>query len=201
MRDVVKKLLESVRLQSYKNKIAGLTAIMVCFVVIFFITIVFPQREMLKKLSMTLEQKEQNIKLLEEYAFSHPKMEQYLGTMNQELKRLDTLLPDEVRMGELLVQMDQAARGAGVQIIEVKPGAMVNRSGYYEMPLEMIIRGPSAGTMRFVGRLESLPRFTAVKSMSAVLGPKALETKLLIVLYMFGTMPEEKPIQDFQNQN
>ncbi|CUH94094.1 hypothetical protein P22_0156 [Propionispora sp. 2/2-37] len=194
---MVKKLLKHVILQYYKNKIAGLTAIMACFVVIFFITVVWPQREFMKELSRTLEQKEQDIKALEEYAFSHPNMKQYLGEMEQEMERLNTLLPDDVGLGKLLEQIEQTGRNAGVQITGVRPGAMVNRNGYYEMPLEIIIRGPSAAVLGFVTRLEELPRFIAIRSMSTDL--KTLETKLLIELYMFGTAPEEKQTQDIQN--
>jgi hypothetical protein len=86
------------------------------------------------------------------------------------LRRLKTLLPDDVRMSQVLRQLAVASAGSGVRIDAITPGPAAVITGGEQTPIAVAVVGHYFNIGRFVQILNSRARMQG----SSVVGPGRL---------------------------
>lgn len=182
-----------------KKKIAGSVLIMTGFAVLFWFAVIASQQDQISALKADLQREQQAVKRLEEYAKQHPQGDVYLAGLQQKISEVNSLLPDGGWMGRLLIQVDEAATGSGVELVSMKPQQVINGKGVRAYPFELVLRGSKqqfSGVLEFVVKLHSLTRYANIVSISTELQQNMLETKILLLAYSFGQVPDPaKPEQ------
>jgi type IV pilus assembly protein PilO len=179
----VKQLLTKLQ---YKQQIALFAFIMLIPAVAFYSLVLTEQRAYIRQLTGQAEIRKQQIDGIEKFVLEHPDADRYQGELDQKLAVADQMLPDRPNMSSFLIQLDQTAAASGVKVAQIKPGQPVNKAGYREIPIEIIIKGTYAQTMIFLTKLESLSRFDSVNNIAMQSQQTMLESKLSIVIYSYG---------------
>lgn len=177
---------------SPKQKAVLFAAVALVLVVVFYFTVLTEQRNYINQLNNEAELQKQRLRIIEKFVLEHPDSDRYMAELDQKITAADQLLPDQPDIGGFLAQLDQTAAASGVKLNQIKPGQALNKAGYREFPIEIIIRGSYADTMTFLTNLESIPRFNSVKNIATQSRQAILESKLSVVIYSYGAV---------QNQN
>lgn len=151
-----------------------------------------PQWEQIENLKNQNQTGKMRVQVVEAFSLAHPNTDQYLIELDQKKAHADKMLPDRSDVSDFLVLLDQASKDCGIQLTHIKFSPAVNKNGYREIPLEILIRGDYFQTINFLTKMESLPRFNSINRVVTQSKEKVLETKLTVAIYSFGVT---------QNQN
>ena len=86
--------------------------------------------------------------------------------VDQYVERLQKQLPSKAEMAALLSDINQAGLGRGLQFELFKPGQVVVRDYYAELPIEIKITGKYHDIGAFAGDMANLPRIVTLNNMS-----------------------------------
>lgn len=175
-----------------KQKIVLFAVVMLVMVVVFYSAVLMEQRNYINQLTSQVELQKQQLRIIEKFVLEHPDSDRYNAELDQKFAVADQMLPDQPDISSFLTQLDQTAVASGVKLIQIKPGQPVNKAGYREIPIEIIVRGSYAETMTFLTKLESISRFNSVKNIATQSRQAMLESKLSLIIYSYGVI---------QNQN
>lgn len=109
---------------------------------------------------------------LDEYRNQLAEIERSFGAL---LKQL----PNRAEMESLLVDINQAGLGRGLQFELFKPGAEAVRDFYAELPITIKISGAYHDFGAFAGDIAKLPRIVTLNNISIEPGTKAGEGQIL----------------------
>jgi len=182
------------------NKINVLTAkkrlLIVALVVtlvsyFFYVLFIVPQRQQLIELETQQSSDMQKLKQIDEFVLEHPNQEDYLAELDERIVQMNALLPSNPDVGDFLIELQQAAYSSHVEVFHVSPKTYLNKNGYYEIPIEVGVRGYFFNIVEFIKRLESLARFMSMTTVNIQVKQGLLECKIPMVIYTFGTLPEQ----------
>lgn len=177
----------------YKLTIIAIGTAGLILAIIFYL--IFPQRERINNLRNQFELDKQKVAVVEAFATAHPNSEQYLLQLDHQKGRVDMLMPDQPDIGNFLIQLDQTAKACNIKIVNIKFSPSVNKNGYRDIPLEILISGDYFQTINFLTKMENLPRFNSINSVVTQSRAEALETKLTTTIYSFGVVQNPKPAE------
>ena len=86
--------------------------------------------------------------------------------VDQYVSRLEKQLPSKAEMAALLSDINQAGVGRGLQFELFKPGQVVVRDYYAELPINIKIAGSYHDLGSFAGDMANLPRIVTLNDMS-----------------------------------
>lgn len=187
-----------------KKKIAGSALIMTGLAVLFWFVVISSQQNQISALKADLQKAQQTVKRLEDYAGKHPQGDVYLTELEQKISEVNALLPDGGWMGSLLIQVDEAAKSSGIELVSLKPQQVINGKGVRAYPFELVLRGTKqqfSGVLDFMVKLHNLSRYANIVSISTELQQNMLETKILLLAYSFGEVPDPKKPGQAANAN
>jgi type IV pilus assembly protein PilO len=84
------------------------------------------------------------------------------------VERLEKQLPSKAEMAALLSDINQAGVGRGLQFQLFKPGAVVLRDYYAELPIEIRLTGGYHDLGSFASDMANLPRIVTLNNMTLV---------------------------------
>lgn len=84
------------------------------------------------------------------------------------VERLEKQLPSKAEMAELLSDINQAGIGRGLQFQLFKPGQVVLREYYAELPIEIRVTGSYHDIGSFASDMATLPRIVTLNNMALV---------------------------------
>lgn len=84
------------------------------------------------------------------------------------VERLEKQLPSKAEMAALLSDINQAGIGRGLQFQLFKPGAVVLRDYYAELPIEIRVTGGYHDLGSFASDMANLPRIVTLNNLSLV---------------------------------
>jgi type IV pilus assembly protein PilO len=84
------------------------------------------------------------------------------------VERLEKQLPNKAEMAALLSDINQAGVGRGLQFHLFKPGAVVLRDYYAELPIEIRVTGSYHALGSFASDMANLPRIVTLNNLSLV---------------------------------
>ncbi len=171
---------------SLKYRLMALAAGFLAVVGLFYLFLYLPQRQRIAAVAAQYELENRQVAVIENFARLYPQPEKYYAELSQRSTRVNKLLPDNHELGDFLVQAEQAAKAANIQLAQIKPGQIANKNGYREVPVEIIIKGDFFQTMNFIKALEDGTRFNILTSIVMQSRQGLLETKLMVAVYSFG---------------
>ncbi len=136
----------------------------------------------------------QKLKQVDDFVLAHPSLEAYLAELDQRIVRNDALLPKASGVGDLLIQIQQAAQDSQVEVFRIVPGTYLNKNGYYEIPVELGVRGRFFNIIDFIRRYESLARFISTVTVNIQVKQGVLECKIPLIVYTFGAIPVQNGV-------
>ena len=84
------------------------------------------------------------------------------------VERLEKQLPNKAEMAALLSDINQAGVGRGLQFQLFKPGSVVLRDYYAELPIEIRVSGSYHALGSFASDMANLPRIVTLNNLSLV---------------------------------
>jgi Tfp pilus assembly protein PilO len=146
----------------------------------------YPQEARIDARQQQLRQELQKVAAVENYVLTHPDMDKHLQDLQQALLRVEKSLPGSMDVSDFLSALERDARAAGVRLTAVKPGAVTDRTGYREMPLEVSVEGNYFATLSFLKKLEDGIRFNLPVSFLIQQKQNTLATRLNLLIYCYG---------------
>ncbi len=96
--------------------------------------------------------------------------------VDQYVERLQKQLPSKAEMAALLSDINQAGLGRGLQFELFKPGQVVLRDYYAELPIDIKVTGSYHDIGAFAGDMANLPRIVTLNNMSLNAGKDGVLT-------------------------
>jgi len=90
--------------------------------------------------------------------------------VDQYVLKLEKQLPSKAEMAALLSDINQAGIGRGLQFELFKPGQVVVRDYYAELPIEIKVTGNYHDVGAFAGDMANLPRIVTLNNMALTTG-------------------------------
>jgi type IV pilus assembly protein PilO len=90
--------------------------------------------------------------------------------VDQYVERLQKQLPSKAEMAALLSDINQAGLGRGLQFELFKPGQVVVRDYYAELPIDIKVTGSYHDIGAFAGDMANLPRIVTLNNMALTTG-------------------------------
>lgn len=151
--------------------------------------VLYPQEQKIAEQKRLLQQEEQRLALVENYILAHPDAEKRLNELQQSLLRVEKALPGSLDVSVFMNQLQTAATEANVRILSVRPAAMVDRSGFREIPVEISFEGSFFQTMAFLKKLEDGERFSLPNTVLLQKKQDKLTTRLNVLIFAYGITP------------
>lgn len=168
---------------------------------IFFLLLYLPQTARSNELRAQLLAQQQQVKTVETFALAHPEADKYLSELDKRQAMLDKMLPAAPDIGDFVLQVERAAKETGVQVSQMKPSVPVNKEGYREIPVEILVKGNFFQTAAFLKKLEDGQRFSLVQTLSLQSRQSILDCKINATVYAFGiSPPPNAPVQPTQGK-
>lgn len=178
-----------------KHKVLLFTAGIVTVIIVFYYYVLIPQQERINQLTATQQTERQRVQMIEAFANAHPNIGQYEQELATKQALVNKMLPNNTEISEFILEVEKAAKTSNIQFIKIKPAQMINKNGYREIPLELLVKGNYFQTLDFLRKLEELPRFNAGINMTVQSQLGNLESKITVIIYSYGTAPTGAPEQ------
>jgi type IV pilus assembly protein PilO len=96
--------------------------------------------------------------------------------VDQYVERLEKQLPSKAEMAALLSDINQAGVGRGLQFELFRPGQVMVRDYYAELPIDIKVTGSYHDIGAFAGDMANLPRIVTLNNMAISTGVNGLLT-------------------------
>lgn len=96
--------------------------------------------------------------------------------VDQYVERLQKQLPSKAEMAALLSDINQAGLGRGLQFELFKPGQVVVKDYYAELPIDIKVTGSYHDLGAFAGDMANLPRIVTLNNMALTAGKDGVLT-------------------------
>lgn len=169
-----------------KHKVILFITSTLLVILLFYFLWLVPQTQRIGDLSNQVGFEKQRNGQIESFALAHPNSDEYLLEVDQKVFTVNQLLPNELDVSDFLVQLNQTAITSGVRLVQIKPAQPVNKSGYREIPVEILIRGSYFQTLNFLTKFDNVPRFAMINNISTQSRQNILESKLSVSIYCYG---------------
>lgn len=169
-----------------QKMIVGVVA-MVAATVLLTWQILLPQQEQLAALDSRYQQAQARNQAITSFADQHTDTARYLLELDHRMNQIKMLLPDQLDIAVFLLELERIARDSKVQVSSVKPGPIVVKNGYRDLPMDVQIKGSYFPLLDFLRRVEAATRFVGIDKTVIQSQNGVLTTKLVIHIYGFGT--------------
>jgi len=163
-------------------------------VLLFYIGLLRPQQTRIAELSNRVHSEQQKVQVVEKFALAYPNVDRHLAGLENKFIQTSRMLPDYPDIREFLLQVEAAANGSGVKLLQIQPGICVNKEGYWEVPIEIMTRGSFFQTITFLKKIEDCPRFNSVVRLSLQSQTWGLESNFVVVIYSSENAAAGKPL-------
>lgn len=176
-----------------KNQIAIVIVTVSAIILPCYWLIFLPRQAHIAKLTEQYHHTKRDIEVAESFAMSHPDIERYLLDLDNKITLVNKMMPNDADIGNFLVYIENTSKASGLELVQLQPGVAINKNGYREIPVEILVKGNYFQTLQFLSKLESLPRFSAVNNVLIQARSGVLENKLSIVIYSYGIANINQP--------
>lgn len=181
--------LRSIRLKMGQPYVLFSLGILI-IVFLFCLALYFPQKERVAELKAAAENERHALSKIENFLNQHADLGAYEREIDGRLSFVNGKLPDEINLGAFIAEVEKAAAESGVTLLQVKPGQGDALENYRRTPLFIELKGEYVQILNFLKKLEAFSRFHTVYKMELQKTKDALQAKLLLIIYAFGT-PQE----------
>lgn len=151
--------------------------------------LLYPQELRIAEKKRLLQQEELKVAAVENYILAHPDVDKRLAELQQSLLRVEKALPGSMDVSVFMGQLQKDATEAGVRVLSVRPSAMVERTGYREMPVEVSLQGSFFQVMALFKKLEDGERFSLPNTVLIQKNQEILTARINLLIFSFGNTP------------
>lgn len=158
MNQLIDKFLE----QSFPKKVGILAAIISLVYGLYFSFVYSPNSDTIANLveSVEIARNEKTVK--EKKAANLPRLEKELRDMEIKLKEAVAQLPDRKEIPDLLTNLSNKAREAGLEIVLFRPRSETFQEFYAEVPVDIVVRGGFHNAVGFFDEVGKLNRIVNI---------------------------------------
>lgn len=199
MNELIDKILD----QSAPRKVAILVAAVVLLFALFYSFVYTPRSDAIAKLSDSVEiaRSERQVKLAK--AANLPRLEAELRAMEIKLKEAVAQLPDRKEIPDLLTNLSNKAREAGLEILLFRPRTENLQEFYAEIPVDIVVRGGFFNAVAFFDDVSKLNRIVNIDNLDfrnpRVSGEQVtMDISTLATTYRFLDEAERKKVAEIK---
>jgi len=183
-----------------ERKVKAFLAVLIFLlpVVLFYFFFYSPNQNKIKglaakKVSLTAE-----VKRAEMAAKNLQKYKDEVAEANKRFQEIAIVLPKKKEIPNLLRNISDLGKGAGLDFLSFKPGSEIPKDFYAEIPINISIRGPYHNMGYFLDQVSKLDRIVTVDNIKMgspkkVGGEMLLNSSCRLVTYRFTNTQVSKP--------
>ena len=147
-----------------KKKIYILISILIVPLVIFYFSLYKPNTEKIEKLKLQVQNSSEELKKVRKAARDLPKYQKELELAQSEFESTSVLLPKSQEIPNLLRNISDLGKGAGLDFLSFVPGPETPKDFYAEIPIDIKIKGPYHNLGAFLDTVSKLERIVTVNN-------------------------------------
>lgn len=181
-----------------RRNLAIFLAAVVLISALFFVLVFRPQSNRIAEATDTADAEEQRVQTLRAELDRLQELERNAPELRKQAARFQAAIPEEPRLAEFILQVQEAANASGIEWIAVNPTPPTAgpQAGTSDIPIQMNVNGGYFQVQDFLVRLETLPRAVKIDSVNLGAGPAGLPNltaALSMTMFMSGSPPGEVP--------
>ena len=141
-----------------------------------------PNQEQIREKQVDLSRLTTTLLHVRETVENLPTVRAEYEALQEEWRRLETLVPQREEVTEFIQQVSEAERQAGIYIISIEPQVSLTKELYTENPYRLEIEGSYHSFARFVSTLSKLPRIINVSQVNLLANPNAMDEHDAIIV-------------------
>ncbi len=167
-------------------------------VVLFYFLIYSPNRDKIKGLEAKKTALTAEVKRAEKAARNLPELKAEVAAATARFQEIAVVLPKKKEIPNLLRNISDLGKGAGLDFLSFKPGSEVPKDFYAEIPINISIRGPYHNMGYFLDQVSKLDRIVTVDNIKMgspkkVGGEMLLNSSCRLVTYRFTNTQVSQP--------
>lgn len=147
-----------------KKKTYILISIFIVPLVIFYFLLYKPNTEKIEKLELQVQNSSEELKKVRKAARDLPKYQKELELAQSEFESTSVLLPKSQEIPNLLRNISDLGKGAGLDFLSFVPGPETPKDFYAEIPIDIKIKGPYHNLGAFLDTVSKLERIVTVNN-------------------------------------
>jgi type IV pilus assembly protein PilO len=147
-----------------KKKIYILISILIVPLVIFYFSLYKPNTEKIEKLELQVQNSSEELKKVRKAARDLPKYQKELELAQSKFESTSVLLPKSQEIPNLLRNISDLGKGAGLDFLSFVPGPETPKDFYSEIPIDIKIKGPYHNLGAFLDTVSKLERIVTVNN-------------------------------------
>ncbi len=160
------KIGELTKIQRYAIYLGTLGLLIVAFVFMSF----KPNMEKISKLKDESDKLKTSLQVASRKAAKLEKKQKEMEAAKAQFEIVRKTLPDDEKIPELLANISQAGRDAGLEFYTFQPAKDINKGFYAEIPIELVFTGRYHSIIMFFDKLSRLPRIVNVRDVNISYG-------------------------------
>jgi len=149
---------------SNKNKLLGILSILLLFIVLFYFLFFQSNQEQIAKLTVQVNATNEELKKVRKAARDLPVYQKELEEVRNKFEATSVLLPKSQEIPNLLRNISDLGRNAGLDFLSFTPGQEIPRDFYAEIPVDIKIKGPYHNLGLFLDKVSKLERIVTVNN-------------------------------------
>ncbi len=175
-------------------KISILVAIFILPAFLFYLFSFKPQTVKIEQLQRQVSAASDELKIARKAARDLPKIKKELEEIQKEFDATAVLLPKSQEIPNLLRNISDLGKSAGLDFLKFTPGVEIPKDFYAEIPIDITIRGPYHNLGLFLDKVSKLERIVTVNNINIDKPEKEGSEMLLsstcrLVTYRFTNQP------------
>lgn len=147
-------------------KISILFAIFVVPAFLFYLFSFKPQTETIEQLQKQVNAASEELKIARKAARNLPKIKKEFEEIQREFDATAVLLPKSQEIPNLLRNISDLGKSAGLDFLKFTPGVEIPKDFYAEIPIDITIRGPYHNLGFFLDKVSKLERIVTVNNIN-----------------------------------
>ncbi|BCO10348.1 pilus assembly protein PilO [Desulfolithobacter dissulfuricans] len=147
-----------------KVKLGITAALFLLPVLLFYFLIYMPGQDRIKKLNREKTALQTEIRKAKKAAANLPRYKKEMEELKRQFEEIAVVLPKKKEIPELLRNISDLGKSAGLDFLSFKPGKEIPRDFYAEIPINISIRGPYHNMGYFLDRVSKLDRLVTVNN-------------------------------------
>jgi type IV pilus assembly protein PilO len=181
-----------------KQKLVGITLISVLFIAIFYIVFFKPNFIEIDKLTIQVKTNTDELVKVRAAAKNLPVHQKELEDARNLFETTSVLLPKSQEIPNLLRNISDLGRSAGLDFISFVPGQEIPKDFYAEIPIDIKIKGPYHNLGVFLDKVSKLERIVSVNNIKTEKveyekNEILLHSNCRLITYRFTNVKIEQP--------
>ncbi|WP_456386979.1 type 4a pilus biogenesis protein PilO [Desulfolithobacter sp.] len=149
---------------SKKVKLGIIAALFILPLLLFYFLMFMPGQDKIEKLNRQKTALQTEIRKAKKAAASLPRYKREMEELKRKFEEIAVVLPKKKEIPELLRNISDLGKSAGLDFLSFKPGKETPRDFYAEIPIDISIRGPYHNLGHFLDRVSKLNRLVTVNN-------------------------------------